>query len=68
MFGLGKSRTRFGKWLDKEGIKQGELPVNKNTASRLCNDLDYEPYEDTIITVISFLRKKGYDVTVEDFW
>lgn len=66
--GIGKERTKLGKWMDLKGIKQGDLPVNKNTATRLCNDLKYEPYEDTILTVISFLRKKGHNVSVSDFW
>ncbi|WP_201319120.1 transcriptional regulator [Paenibacillus sp. EPM92] len=67
-FGLGKRRTKFGKWLDREGIKQGELPVSKNTATRLCNDPKYSPYEETVLTVISYLRGRGYDVRISDFW
>lgn len=66
--GLGKDRTKLGKWMDRMGVKQGELPVNKNTATRLCSDLKYEPYEETILTVISYLRKKGYSVSIQDFW
>lgn len=65
--GLGKLRTPFGKFIDRVGIKQGELPVNKNTATRLCNDSKYEPYEDTVITIMSYLRKRGHDARPSDF-
>ncbi|GFN32568.1 hypothetical protein PCURB6_28280 [Paenibacillus curdlanolyticus] len=63
-----KERTKFGRWCDSKGIKQSELPVHRNTASRLFNDEDYEPYESTIVVVISFLRNRGYDVRISDFW
>jgi squalene cyclase len=68
MYGLGKQQTKFGKWCNSNGVKQGELPINKNTATRLCSDNDYEPYEETIVRVISYLRGKGYDVRIRDFW
>lgn len=66
--GLGKTRTPFGKWIDRNGVKQGELPVSKNTATRLCNDMKYAPYEDTVLTIISYLRKHGYNVSAGEFW
>jgi hypothetical protein len=66
--GLGKPRTRFGRWMDKNGVKQGELPVSKNTATRLCNDQNYSPYEETVLTIISYLRGRGFDVRASDFW
>lgn len=66
--GFGKQRTDFGKWLDRNGVKQGDLPVNKNTATRMCNDKNYSPYEDTVLAVISYLRGRGFDVRASDFW
>jgi transcriptional regulator with XRE-family HTH domain len=72
MFGLGKPRTKFGKWIDNKGISQRDLEdmckTNRNTVSRLCNDNDYEPYEDTLLRIISGLRKHGYNVSISDFW
>ncbi|MEH7398065.1 transcriptional regulator, partial [Priestia megaterium] len=46
MLGLGKKRTRFGRWLDnQEDINQLELEkatkLSRPTISRLCNDRDY---------------------------
>ncbi|MGE0992074.1 transcriptional regulator, partial [Bacillus sp. GMa5/2] len=39
MFGLGKKRSKFGKWLDRQGIKQIELEkkskLSTGTISRL---------------------------------
>lgn len=63
-----KNRTKFGRWADSKGIKQSDLPIHRNTASRLFNDNDYEPYEETVLAVVSFLRRNGYDVRLSDFW
>lgn len=63
-----KERTKFGRWADSKGIKQSEIPIHRNTASKLFNDSDYEPYEETVVRVISYLRGKGYDVRISDFW
>ncbi|MEH7556049.1 transcriptional regulator, partial [Priestia megaterium] len=43
ILGLGKKRTRFGRWLDnQEDINQLELEkatkLSRPTISRLCND------------------------------
>lgn len=67
-YGLGKTQTNFGKWCKANGVTQGELPVDKNTATRLCSDLSHEPYEATVIKVIGYLRRKGFDVRANDFW
>ena len=41
MFGLGKKRSRFGKYLDQHSITQQEMAkesgVSKSTISRLCD-------------------------------
>ncbi|TYP68888.1 hypothetical protein BCM02_1176 [Paenibacillus methanolicus] len=66
--GLGKNRTKFGQVMDQNGYKQSDLPVNKNTATRLCNELDYDPPPEIQTTAIGFLRKKGHDVRPGDFW
>ena len=66
MFGLGKKRSRFGKWLDKQDITQGELAkkakVGDMTISRLCNDDSYSPKYSTIIKIKNALNKLGKDV------
>ncbi|WP_129707955.1 helix-turn-helix domain-containing protein [Priestia megaterium] len=72
MLGLGKKRTRFGKWLDKqEDINQLELEkatkLSRPTISRLCNDKNYIPKYSTIHRINAGLRKLKKDVKVEDF-
>lgn len=72
MYGLGKPRTKLGRWIDQNNISQLDLAdytgVSRNTISQLCNNEEYEPYEETIIKVIRGLRRMGYDVSVSDFW
>ena len=42
MYGLGKKRTKFGRFLDRNGIAQIELErtskLSTGTISKLCND------------------------------
>lgn len=69
---LGKKRSSFGKWLDKNRITQEEIrslsKVNKNTITRICSDPDYIPAGKTMIKLIKALRKQGYNVDIDDFW
>ncbi|WP_412762324.1 helix-turn-helix domain-containing protein [Priestia megaterium] len=72
ILGLGKKRTKFGRWLDKqEDINQLELEkatkLSRPTISRLCNDKDYTPKYSTIYRINNGLRKLKKDVKVEDF-
>lgn len=72
ILGLGKKRTRFGRWLDKQkDINQLELEkatkLSRPTISRLCNDKDYIPKYSTIFRINNGLRKLKKDVKVEDF-
>lgn len=72
MFGLGKTRTKFGKWLDKKGIAQNEVAkkskVGRTTISNMCSDKDYSPKYSTFEQVRRGLEKMGYDVDYNDFW
>ncbi|MYL53321.1 helix-turn-helix domain-containing protein [Pontibacillus yanchengensis] len=72
MFGLGKKRSRFGKFLDKYGITQEELSkvskVNRNTISRIASSNDNEPSFKNAKKIIKALNKEGYNVDYEDFW
>ena len=72
MFGLGKPRTKFGKWMDKEGIVQNEVAkeskVGRTTISNMCSDKDYAPRYSTFEKVKRALNKMGYDVEYDDFW
>ncbi|MGF9711693.1 transcriptional regulator [Paenibacillus naphthalenovorans] len=72
LFGLGKERTRFGKWVDKNESQEWVVKncgIDKNTVSRLCNNKDYKPNGSTRGRVIMGLNKNGYrGVIEEDFW
>lgn len=72
-FGLGKKRSKLGKWLDRHGISQAEFSkisgVSRPTITRLCSDDKHEPNMSTakkIIKAIRTLTEK--DVHFDDFW
>ena len=71
-FGLGKSRTKLGKWIDQRGIPQTELQrlsqLSKGTVSRLCSDKQYAPHSRTANKILAALKKLDANVTYEDFW
>lgn len=71
-FGLGKPRSRFGKWIDKQGISQEELArdsgVNKSTISRLCSGDAFQPSMKNAAKIIKALRNKGKKIEYDDFW
>jgi Helix-turn-helix len=66
LFGLGKKRTKFGKWLDREGITQIELEkksrLSRGTISKLCNDDNYRPKVSTVEKVKRALKQMGKDI------
>jgi uncharacterized protein YerC len=70
--GLGRSMTRFGRWLDSNGITQGKLEaktgISETTITRLCRDINYKPTERTKMMVITTLQRMDYDVEIADFW
>ena len=70
-FGLGKSRTKFGRWLDKEEITQIKIEelsgLSRRTISRLCNDKEYRPKYETVMKIRKALRKLGRDVPDDYF-
>ncbi|MFM1655533.1 helix-turn-helix domain-containing protein [Brevibacillus sp. B_LB10_24] len=72
MFGLGKKRTKLGKWLDKRGISQAwlakESKVSENTISDLTNKDDRIPNGRTMKKVLNALRKVDPTVKQDDFW
>ncbi|MBU8905588.1 transcriptional regulator [Desertibacillus haloalkaliphilus] len=73
MFGLGKKRTKFGEWLDKNDIQQidiqKEAKVGHGTMSRMCNEKEYKPKFSTFEKVRRSLKSKwGKKVEYDDFW
>lgn len=71
MFGLGKKRTKFGRWLDREGITQYEIEkkagLSRATISKLCNDDSYTPKFETVTKIRRALRKLDRDVPDDYF-
>ncbi|MCM3165108.1 helix-turn-helix transcriptional regulator [Metabacillus litoralis] len=73
MFGLGKKRSKLGKWLDKRGISQTWLAkrsgVNRNTINSLTSgESDREPNARTIKKILKALREIDPTVKSDDFF
>ena len=72
MFGLGKPRSRFGKWLDRKGVSQKEVAkkakVSEMTLTRMCSDRDHMPRISTWVKVQRALKSMGYEVDRDDFF
>ncbi|WEY98430.2 helix-turn-helix domain-containing protein [Bacillus subtilis] len=71
-FNIGKPRTNFGKWIDREGITQIEIEekakLSRGTVSKLCNDKDYVPKHSTWSKIERALKSMGYEVDREDYF
>lgn len=72
MFRLGKRRSKFGRFLDRNGIIQEELSkasgVNRNTISRAAAADENQPQLKNASKIIKALKKSGYNVDYDDFW
>jgi putative transcriptional regulator len=73
LFGLGKPRSKFGKFLDNHGISQQDLVresgVNKGTISRICQGDAFKPSMKNASKIIRALRRlTGKNVDYDDFW
>lgn len=67
-----KKLTKFGKWSYRNEVTQGEVikmtGLSHVTVSSLFNNPGYKGSTLTKRTVISSLRKHGFDVEFADFW
>lgn len=73
VFGLGKKRSKLGKWLDDRGISQQWLSkdskVSRSTVSELCKyEPEHEPTQGTIKKLMNSLRKVDPSAKVDDFF
>lgn len=72
MNGLGKPRSDFGEFMDRNKIKQKTLVkdsgVSKSTISKACIDNDFSPSYTNGVKIIKCLQSQGYEVGFEDFW
>ncbi|WP_370015470.1 transcriptional regulator [Peribacillus sp. B2I2] len=59
---LGKKRSNFGRWVDKQkDINELELErasnISRGTISKLCSDSNYRPKTSTVIKINQGLKK-----------
>ncbi|MFS1516102.1 helix-turn-helix domain-containing protein [Bacillus sp. SCS-151] len=71
-FGLGKKRSKLGRYLDRHGIAQIEVEkgtkLSRGTISRLCSSDDNKPTFNTANKIVRFLRRFDNNVDYDDFW
>ncbi|MFC5528458.1 transcriptional regulator [Cohnella yongneupensis] len=73
MLGLGKRRSKFGRFLDKHEIDQEDIRretgLNKDTVSKACNE-DEPALRGITKTALAEAAKKlsNLDVESKDFW
>jgi predicted XRE-type DNA-binding protein len=67
-----EKRTKFGVWLDQNGIFQNQVAgasgLSSSIISALCNDHEYKPTYIVLRKLKSGLERRGYEVRNEDFW
>jgi predicted transcriptional regulator len=72
MWGIGKPRTKLGKWLDKRSIEQQELEkvskVSRKTITKACNDKDYIPGPGVMKKILKAIRQIDPNAKMNDFW
>ncbi|EFZ1984541.1 helix-turn-helix transcriptional regulator, partial [Shigella flexneri] len=65
MFGLGKKRSKFGRFLDQNAITQQEISkvsgVNRNSISRITQSDENKPSMKNASKLIKALKKAGYN-------
>jgi len=72
MFGLGKPRSKFGKWLDRKGIRQVDVAkkarISTATMTRMCDDSEHVPKISTWVKVERALKSMGHSVDYDKFF
>lgn len=72
MFGLGKKRTKLGKYLDNRGMSQEWLSnkskLSRETISQLCSKENKLPTMTTAKKILQALRQVDPKVKQTDFW
>jgi transcriptional regulator with XRE-family HTH domain len=72
MFGLGKPRSKFGKWLDARGVKQQWIAdksgVSRGTISQLAIDDDRMPTYSNAMKIEKALKGVDNSIRASDFW
>lgn len=72
MWGIGKKRSKLGKFIDKHGYSQEDLreasKVSRNTISKVCNDPDYIPSPNVMKKILKAIRAIKPNAKMNDFW
>ncbi|MBG9828804.1 helix-turn-helix domain-containing protein [Bacillus wiedmannii] len=72
MWGLGKKRTKLGKFLDKHNIEQEWLVrksgLGRNTIGELANNFERSPTQKTMQKILKTLREVDPKIKADDFW
>lgn len=72
LFGPFKPRSKFGHWLDSQGIKQDEFKdmagLSRNTISTAANDERWMPERRTAERIMDAVNEIDEDKTTRDFW
>ncbi|ANS51122.1 transcriptional regulator, XRE [Bacillus thuringiensis] len=72
MWGLGKKRTKLGKFLDKHNIEQEWLVrksgLGRNTIGELANNFERSPTQKTMQKILKTLREVDPRIKADDFW
>lgn len=72
MYGLGKQRSKLGKWLDARGIRQSWLSkqaqLSEDTITDLCKYDSKLPTGRTMKKILQALRQVDPKVKQDDFW
>ncbi|MGM0879033.1 MAG: helix-turn-helix domain-containing protein [Bacillota bacterium] len=72
MFGIGKPRTKIGKFIDKYGITQEWLVrktgLGRNTIGRITGDKAYSPTLKTIKKIMKAIREVDPKAKADDFF
>lgn len=72
MWGIGKPRSKLGRWLDKRGLEQKDLEkaskVSHKTISNACNDKDFIPAPKTMKKILAAVRQIDPNAKMNDFW
>lgn len=72
LFGLGKKRSKFGKWVDKKGIKQQWIAeksgVSRSTISQLASEDERFPTLKNAKKIIKVLKQIDPTINQDDFW
>lgn len=71
--GLGKPRTKLGRYLDSIGRTQGWLErhsgVSETTITKMCGNVNFEPSLKLKLQVVTALRNEiDPHIKVSDFW